>query len=222
MKARVPGQWVDCPAAVVMEAREQGRCWIDHPAVVVMEARVQGRHWVDRPSVGIRVPNALTTVKERLKDDYHLPHHTKRQPEQVLELPELRLSSTCFQYKGDFFQQKHGAAMGSPVSPVYANLYMEKCEKEALQTELNPPSMWYGNMDDTMTSIQETVVDNFTQHLNFIDSCIQFTFKKEDDYKIPLLDTKVTHTTEDDMETTVYRKPTHTDLYLNLTPTTYL
>ncbi|KAL8575825.1 hypothetical protein ACOMHN_014830 [Nucella lapillus] len=39
MKARVPGQWVDCPAAVVMEAREQGRCWIDHPAVAVMEAR---------------------------------------------------------------------------------------------------------------------------------------------------------------------------------------
>ncbi|KAL8592182.1 hypothetical protein ACOMHN_030857 [Nucella lapillus] len=33
MKARVPGQWIDCPAAVVMEAREQGRCWIDHPAV---------------------------------------------------------------------------------------------------------------------------------------------------------------------------------------------
>ncbi|KAL8600383.1 hypothetical protein ACOMHN_052800 [Nucella lapillus] len=55
MKARVPGQWVDCPAAVVMEAREQGRCWIDHPAVAVMEARVQGRHWVDRPSVGPRL-----------------------------------------------------------------------------------------------------------------------------------------------------------------------
>ena len=35
------------------------------------------------------------------------------------------LRSTYFQYNGSIYEQKDGAAMGSPVSAVIANLYME-------------------------------------------------------------------------------------------------
>ena len=35
-----------------------------------------------------------------------------------------------------------GAAMGSPVSPIVANLYMEYLEQKALSTAPNPPKFW--------------------------------------------------------------------------------
>ena len=33
--------------------------------------------------------------------------------------------TTYFQFQGRFYEQLHGAAMGSPISPIVANLYMK-------------------------------------------------------------------------------------------------
>ncbi|KAL8564966.1 hypothetical protein ACOMHN_019868 [Nucella lapillus] len=94
MKARVPGQWVDRPAAVVMEAREQGRCWIDHPAVAVMEARVQALH--DDPFVVYPYRLTSTSPFGRIPDsalpgsqvpmDSTLPHFDFSQSSRYLTL----------------------------------------------------------------------------------------------------------------------------------------
>ena len=40
--------------------------------------------------------------------------------------------------------QVEGAAMGSPVSPIVANLYMEYLEQKALSTAPHPPSYGAG------------------------------------------------------------------------------
>ena len=40
-----------------------------------------------------------------------------------------------------YYEQVHGAAMGSPISPLIANLFMEEFEVKALSTAQNPPSM---------------------------------------------------------------------------------
>ena len=47
-------------------------------------------------------------------------------------LAEVCLRSTFFSFQGEFYEQTTGVAMGSPLSPIVANLFMEKFEKEAL------------------------------------------------------------------------------------------
>ena len=59
----------------------------------------------------------------------------------ILDLLEFCLCNTNFLFQGQYYEQTQGAAMGSPVSPVLANLYMEFFEDRALSTGVNPPQM---------------------------------------------------------------------------------
>ena len=49
-------------------------------------------------------------------------------------LLEFCHKNTYFPFQGQFYEQVEGAAMGSPVSPIVANLYMEYLEQKALST----------------------------------------------------------------------------------------
>jgi len=55
-------------------------------------------------------------------------------PAQISDLLNFVLRSTCFQYNGPIYKQQEGAAMGSPVSAVIDNLYMESFEEQAIAT----------------------------------------------------------------------------------------
>ena len=50
-----------------------------------------------------------------------------------MDLLNLCLTSTYFQYSGKHYKQLHGTAMGSPVSVVVAEIVMQNIEEKALQ-----------------------------------------------------------------------------------------
>ena len=92
---------------------------------------------------------------------------------------------------------------------------MEAFEKQAISTAPHPPTFWRRFVDDTFVIIQKTQEDSFFKHLNAIDDKIQFTKKaSRSDSSMPFLDTLVTINVDGSLNTKVYRKPTHTDLYL--------
>ena len=64
---------------------------------------------------------------------------TTMKVELIISLLEFCLKTTYFQFQGRFFQQLQGAAMGSPISPTVANLYMEDFETKAINTNQYPP-----------------------------------------------------------------------------------
>ena len=99
------------------------------------------------------------------------------------------LKCTFFNYDGTYHLQIHGAAMGSPVSPVVCNLYMEHFESLALTTALHPPGWWFRYVDDTHTKQLKEYVDEFTDHINSIDLDIKFAVEKEENRSLALLDT---------------------------------
>ena len=64
-------------------------------------------------------------------------------------LAEIFLHSTFFSYQGEFYEQTSGVAMGSPLSPIVANLFMENFEKRALDSFPLKPLRWKRFVDDT-------------------------------------------------------------------------
>ena len=103
--------------------------------------------------------------------------------------------------------------MGSPVSPIVANLYMEYFEQKALSTA--SPRLGHQYIDDTFVIQKEENKQNFLQQINSVDLAIQFTVENsKEDGIIPFLDTIVKPGTDGKLSITVYRKHTDTDQYL--------
>ena len=73
---------------------------------------------------------------------------------EIAELLDMFLKSTHFSYDGGFHQQKRGATMGSRVSAIVANLYMEFFKKLALSSASTRPRIWKHCVDFTFCVIE--------------------------------------------------------------------
>ena len=69
----------------------------------------------------IPINEAIPVVRAKLESDQSLPDRCPLDIAQLSVLQEMCLSSTYFTFQGEFYKQKKGAAMGSPISPVVAN-----------------------------------------------------------------------------------------------------
>ncbi|XP_072046288.1 uncharacterized protein [Amphiura filiformis] len=163
----------------------------------------------------IPVDSALDVAKDLLEKDTSWKEKTELTADQVIQLLEFCLSTTYFVFRGQFYQQCGGCAMGSPVSPVIANLYMEHFEFTALRNSPVKPSVWLRYVDDTYVIIRETDVEIFTEHINSQNSHIKFTSESEVNGYLAFLDTKVSRNADGTVSISIYRKPTHTDQYLH-------
>ena len=105
--------------------------------------------------------------------------------------------------------------MGSSVSLMVANLYMEYLEQKAPSTAPNPPDSGTGLWMTPVSSTRNSSKQGFLQHINSVDPAIRFTVEdNKEDGSIPFFDTIVKPEADGTLSITVYRKPTHTDQYL--------
>ena len=78
-----------------------------------------------------------------------------------------------------------------------------------------PPRFWHRYVDDTFVIHKEVNKHGFLQYINSVDPAIRFTVEdNKEDGSIPFLDTIVKLEADGTLSITVYRKPTHTDQYL--------
>ena len=161
------------------------------------------------------VEDSISIIHNLLKQDATLKDRTSLNPEQITDLLSFCLHTTYFVFQGQFYKQKEGAAMGSPVSPIVANLFMEHLENQALSTALNPPKLWIRYVDDTFIILKKDHFDEFTNHINTIHPSIKFTSEVEIEGQLPMLDVLFTRQPDKHLKCKVYRKKTHTDQYLH-------
>ena len=75
--------------------------------------------------------------------------------------------------------------------------------------------MWKRFVGDTCVIIKEAHKQDFLVHINSIDPHILFTSEdSKADGSMSFLDILITPAEDGRLNTTVYRKPTHTDMYL--------
>ena len=135
---------------------------------------------------------------------------------EVIKLLKLVLENCMFTFQGYFFKQLHGAAMGSPCSPVVANIYMEYLEDLVLGLEASIPiKEWKRYVDDIFSIIPKGKREVKLQYLNSIDPHTKFTVEQPNmEGGIPFLDIFPKPKGEG-IAVFVYRKPTHMDRYLD-------
>ena len=91
----------------------------------------------------------------------------------------------------------NSCGMGSLVSPVVDNLYMEEVDSRPLISLTGTaPSHWFRYVDDAWVKIQIRKVEVFPEHMNTVDNNIKFTGGDVRGGCLPFLDCAV-HTEED-------------------------
>ena len=132
-------------------------------------------------------------------------------PKEVLELMYSATSTVEFSFDNIIYRQIDGIAMGSPLGPALANIFVGYYE-EKLFSETSKPAVYFRYVDDTFAIIRnEKDLEFLTRRLNDLHSSLRFTFEKNNSFLF--LDIHVERT-KTNYETSVYRKPTFTGRYL--------
>ena len=167
--------------------------------VIIQEGEIFNSHVVVSLFTNTPIDQSLDVIKVRLQNDNTLKDRTLLSVEDIIELLKFVLTTTYFLFRGKIYKQRFGAAMGSPVSPVVANLYMEFLEQQAITTAPIhcKPRLWKRCVDDILEIVHQDQVDNLTAHLNQTDptDSIKFTYEQEHDGTIPFLDTLIVRKT---------------------------
>ena len=163
----------------------------------------------------VPIDPALNIIKDLLEKDTTLKERTVMEVGDIILLLEFCLKNTYFLSKTSSMNRLRVLPWAPPVSPIVANLYMEYLEQKALSTAPHPTRLWCRYVDDTFVIHKEVNKQGFLQHINSVNPAIRFTVEdNKEDGSIPFLDTIVKPEVDGSLSISVYRKPTHTDQYL--------
>ena len=99
-------------------------------------------------------------------------------------------SQAHFLCNGKFYNQIHGVAMGSPLAPALANIFMGFCESKWLnEYNLNKHKFYLRYVGDILAAFEKEQDSlNFLNILNYKHPNIKFTIEKQVNHSIAFLD----------------------------------
>ena len=133
---------------------------------------------------------------------------------EMRELLYLCTKNAHFTLNNKTYFQVDGVAMGSPLGPVLANIFMVELERNIIPTLSSDILLWKRYVDDTICFIKLTSINKVLQTLNSYHTNIKFTIEIESENKISFLDVLLIRSNSL-ISTKVYRKNTNTYIYMN-------
>ena len=91
----------------------------------------------------VPVDCAIECIFDLLVVDDSLPARTQLNAHDIKTGLEICSNSTAFYFQNVLYRQTFGTPMGSCISPIVANIFMEHIEKVALTTFHTPPQLWF-------------------------------------------------------------------------------
>jgi hypothetical protein len=162
----------------------------------------------------VPISDSITYIQHKLEQYDDLDSITKLDIAELLKLIKICLDNSYFRYQDTFYSQLEGASMGSPLSPIVAELYLQNLENTIITK--NPFILfWKRYVDDVFAVIRKRKQQQILNCINHFHPSITFTCENEIDGKLPYTDV-MTYTKKDNtIGHYVYRKPTHNNKYLN-------
>ena len=163
----------------------------------------------------IPVNETIGIISNTLFSDHQFFHGLDRS--EFEELLFLSVKNCHFIFNGRLYQQVDGVAMGSPLGPLFANIFMSFHEQKWLNNcpFSFKPLLYRRYVDDCFLLFHSSDhVSLFLDCLNQQHANITFTTEIERDGKLPFLDIPISRS-ESKFATSVYRKPTFTGLFTN-------
>ena len=103
--------------------------------------------------------------------------------------------------------------MGGPASSTTVEIYMQVFERTVITTAPHPPKVWKRFVDYVYYVFKRTFLENFFHHINNLHQNIKFTMEEESNEELAFLDILLKWN-NGEISVLVYRKPTHTNQYL--------
>ena len=125
------------------------------------------------------------------------------------------LKNTTFKFGDFYFKQINGVAMGSPLAPALAEVFLRNLENKFINIPLNPLKIlfYYRFVDDIFVILPEDIDENVVLN-NFINfhKSLKFTLEKEKNGTLNFLDVSISKNNEE-LLTSWYRKPSNTLMF---------
>lgn len=137
----------------------------------------------------------------------------------IMRLLRVVLRQNYFSFNDTFYHQKDGLAMGSPLSGLLADIYMNHFERKYILSNDSYKSkiVYYGRyVDDTFILFNGTTrqLDSMVAEVNKVHPNIKFTSEHEKDGHINFLDSTISRK-DDSLYFNIYRKPTTTNMTIH-------
>lgn len=159
----------------------------------------------------------LDLIKQKITDANHM---LDDQIKELINLLNLCLEQNFFSFNGETYYQNEGLAMGSPLSPILADIFMHNFESTYIiknQKYKNNLIYYYRYVDDILILWSGTTIDlmEFVTYLNTLHQTIKFTAELENDQKqINFLDLTIS-IKNNNHYFEIFRKPTHTGVIID-------
>ncbi|XP_075160352.1 uncharacterized protein LOC142233335 [Haematobia irritans] len=140
------------------------------------------------PSVPVDV--ALRIIEERW--DEIETHTNMTKPLFIKILKFCIIDNRYFKFDDKIYKQKKGLPMGSPASPIIADILMERLLDSCMQKLEKRPKFITKYVDDLFAIIRETEIEKTLATLNSFHNNIRFTMELEQNQKLPYLDLLIT------------------------------
>ncbi|XP_070155138.1 uncharacterized protein [Polyergus mexicanus] len=98
------------------------------------------------------------------------------------------LNSTYFTFNGTIYRQTFGTPMGSPFSPIIADIVLQDLETRALETLTFTPPFFVKYVDDIALAASSDLLDHTLNIFNTFHPRVQFTMEIKVDNRLNFLD----------------------------------
>ncbi|XP_069610910.1 uncharacterized protein [Ranitomeya imitator] len=138
----------------------------------------------------------------------------------VLEVLEFALTHNFFTFKGSFFLQLQGTAMGAAFAPSYANLFLGLWERDLSLSDpassIDRVPLWTRYIDDVFMIWQGPIhsLQEFMSSLNNNSINVRITYH-HDSHSVEFLDVLIKRDSANLLQTDIYRKSTSTNSLLH-------